>query len=570
MEQANFSELREKINDWDIQAEALLIQKIRLFSVNYNEDFQSLCQNFTNFSNHISSTEVEHLRAINQLKSISNEKFIEQSLQNYEQNQPENIINEEIIMNPSEKMKKSLEISIQNIESFPKKRKKEAIEDDSASLASSKIIIEKETKGLKIPYIIGTEMFNAEKAIGLDVVDEEEDNEDNENNPGVLENVYISPKEKAKWDRIQKEKEEKERRKKSKNQKNQTKNFEEPEIKVPIENEIEQPKQEEEKEKNSNSNQNSSEIKVISNKGGSVPPPPPPPPPVIMPPPGQKKEATKSKVQPPQIKQELKLPDQENPEKNGEQNVLQPEQIQPQSKPVEKKRMDFQTQLRMMMQNRGNNNQNNNENKENKENNNNENKENKENNMMNPIITTADNKNPLAPVIRDKNFVPNKQNVKVNAFIGGRIDDDDDGEEEDIDITNSIFKKNKNKIIQPPIIKDENNKENLKIQEESKINEQKQEEIISQQKKILTESQFIQIKQNPNLIKAGKRMKDLFGSDDEEEEENPKNIVDKTKDLTNKLNNFGIETNQIKEEPKKEETKKEEQKKEEPKVKPKS
>ena len=169
MEQANFSELREKINDWDIQAEALLIQKIRLFSVNYNEDFQSLCQNFTNFSNHISSTEVEHLRAINQLKSISNEKFIEQSLQNYEQIQPENIINEEIIMNPSEKMKKSLEISIQNIESFPKKRKKEAIEDDSASLASSKIIIEKETKGLKIPYIIGTEMFNAEKAIGLDV-----------------------------------------------------------------------------------------------------------------------------------------------------------------------------------------------------------------------------------------------------------------------------------------------------------------------------------------------------------------------------------------------------------------
>ena len=289
MEQANFSELREKINDWDIQAEALLIQKIRLFSVNYNEDFQSLCQNFTNFSNHISSTEVEHLRAINQLKSISNEKFIEQSLQNYEQIQPENFINEEIIMNPSEKMKKSLEISIQNIESFPKKRKKEAIEDDSASLASSKIIIEKETKGLKIPYIIGTEMFNAEKAIGLDVVDEEEDNEDNEKNPGVLENVYISPKEKAKWERIQKEKEEKERRKKSKNQKNQTKNFEEPEIKVPIENEIEQPKQEEEKEKNSNSNQNSSEIKVISNKGGSVPPPPPPPPPVIMPPPGQKK-----------------------------------------------------------------------------------------------------------------------------------------------------------------------------------------------------------------------------------------------------------------------------------------
>ena len=53
-------------------------------------------------------------------------------------------------------------------------------------------------------------------------------------------------------------------------------------------------------------------------------------------------------------------------------------------------------------------------------------------------------------------------------------------------------------------------------------------------------------------------MKDLFGSDDEDED-SPKDIIDKTKDLTAKWNNFGIETNQIKEE----------QKKEEPKIKPK-
>lgn len=85
MKQANFSELREKINTWDIQAEALLIQKIKLFSLKYNEDFRSLCENLINFSNSISFTEVEHLRAINQLKNISNERFIEQSLESYEQ-----------------------------------------------------------------------------------------------------------------------------------------------------------------------------------------------------------------------------------------------------------------------------------------------------------------------------------------------------------------------------------------------------------------------------------------------------------------------------------------------------
>ena len=33
--------------------------------------------------------------------------------------------------------------------------------------------MEKDTKGLKIPYIIGSEMFNAEKAIRLDVAPEE-------------------------------------------------------------------------------------------------------------------------------------------------------------------------------------------------------------------------------------------------------------------------------------------------------------------------------------------------------------------------------------------------------------
>ena len=39
MEQANFAELRDKVNSWDIQAEELLIQKIKLFTIKYNEDF---------------------------------------------------------------------------------------------------------------------------------------------------------------------------------------------------------------------------------------------------------------------------------------------------------------------------------------------------------------------------------------------------------------------------------------------------------------------------------------------------------------------------------------------------
>ena len=56
------------------------------------------------------------------------------------------------------------------------------------------------------------------------------------------------------------------------------------------------------------------------------------------------------------------------------------------------------------------------------------------------------------------------------------------------------------------------------------------------------ETQFIKIKQNENLKKAGNKMKSIFESDDEEESK-PKNIVDKTKDLTLKLSTFGIISN---------------------------
>ena len=255
--------------------------------------------------------------------------------------------------------------------------------------------MEKNTKGLKIPHIIGTEIFNAEKAIGLDVAPEEEEEDDVEN--GVLKGIHVDPKQQAKWERVRKKKEEEERRRKMKNQRQQAQNNEEPEVKVPIENEGEQPKQE------NISNDNSSEIKIVSNLGGSVPPPPPPPPPPAFGPPvNQKKENV---VPYPQLSIISKEPEnnQENPVKNENQVDTKPDQ--PQINPSANKPMDFQSQFRNMMQNRGNANINNN---------------NQQNNMMNPIHTLADNKNPLAPVIRDENYAPNKNNVKLNNFIGGR------------------------------------------------------------------------------------------------------------------------------------------------------
>ena len=349
MEQANFSELREKINAWDIQAEDLLIQKMKVFTIKYNEEFQNLCKNFDNFSNSISSTEVEHLKAINQLKNLSSERFIEQTLDNKEDIPQENPQEENVLIDRIEKMKKSLEISMQCIDSIAKKNKKEVIDDDAVSQQSSKITMEKNTKGIKLPFIIGTEEFFADKTVGLAQPNEEEENEDDEDNdPDVEEmvsDIKVTEKDRKNWEKAEKKrkaKKEKEKRKQTKAEKTQPK--EESEVKVPIENEEdEKPKLEIEIEK-----ENSNEIKVESKSGGSVPPPPPPPPPPPV--------LTAPVKAPPKVVPPPK-PVVQNPPPNEEQanqnNMIpqNPENInnqvieQPQPKPV----MSFEEQLRSRM-----------------------------------------------------------------------------------------------------------------------------------------------------------------------------------------------------------------------------
>jgi len=523
MEQANFSELRDKVNTWDIQAEETLIQKIKLFTLKYNEDFQSLCKNFDNFSNAVSQTEVDHLKAINQLKSLSNQRFVEQSLEKKEPSQPENQQNENLLMDETEKMKQSIDLSMQFLETISKKNKKEVIEDDAVSVQSSKMTMEKNTKGVKLPYIIGTEMFKGDKAIGLDVAPEEEEEEDEEEQNELTKYLVVDDKQKKKWDKIEekrKKKKEKELKKKQKNQKTNQKQEEEeePEVKVPIENE-EEPKQE------NQNNQSSSEIKIVAAKtGGAVPPPPPPPPPppvLTAPVKPVPKPKVKNPVPPPENKIEnvpnpAIPPNNENQEQNVAQAVQQEQPSQPKPPP-----MSFQDQLR------------------------------------NRFKTMGNNNNPLAPVAQNNNVVVTPQNVKLGDFIGGNLDGDED---EDIgDIKNSLFRTNprlinpnNNLMNQPPpnqnVLRGE--KPNLFTEPEVKKN---QEENASEEKKKLTESQFIQITKNENLDNARKKMGDIFGSDDEDED-TPKNIVDKTKDLTNKLNNIGITSNP-QNEPKKEQAK---------------
>ena len=177
MNPANFAELKSKIDTWDISAEELLLQKMKIFTINYNEEFQQFCKNMDNFANHIESLEVEHLKAINKIKTISRDKFIENALNKGEESDSESCSNEnnltptpnEIQITNVEKMKSAIDICLNCLEEINRKNKnKEEIEDDAVSVASSKLIMDKGTK-VRLPFIIGSEEFKADKAIGLNV-----------------------------------------------------------------------------------------------------------------------------------------------------------------------------------------------------------------------------------------------------------------------------------------------------------------------------------------------------------------------------------------------------------------
>ena len=79
--------------------------------------------------------------------------------------------------------------------------------------------MDKSTKGLKLPLIINTEEFKADKAIGLNVPPENEeeeekekesDEEDDRDIEELVSDIAVDAKQRAKWEKIKKEKKKKE------------------------------------------------------------------------------------------------------------------------------------------------------------------------------------------------------------------------------------------------------------------------------------------------------------------------------------------------------------------------
>ena len=241
MEPANFAELRSKIDSWDITAEELLLQKMKIFTINYNEEFQQFCKNMDSFSNNIEAVEIEHLKAINQINILSTDKFIEHALDKGEESETESVSNENNIIEGSkeiqitnvEKMKTAINISLDCLNTISKKNKnKEEIEDDTVSVMSSKIMMDNKAK-VRLPFIIGTDEFKTDKAIGLNVArekdedeevekekkNEEEEEERDSDVEEFVAGIDVDQKQKEKWEKIRKKKQKRIRREKEKKKK---------------------------------------------------------------------------------------------------------------------------------------------------------------------------------------------------------------------------------------------------------------------------------------------------------------------------------------------------------------
>ena len=554
-ESVNFSELRNKINNWDLEAEEMLLTKIKNFTDNYLAEFNHFSRNLDSFDVNVNIAEVENYKAYSQLKSLSENQFIEDILEEKteeqfpkeeENNNQEEQKQKEIIINDIESKRNAINLSLQNLQEIQAKKEKgrEVIEDDTVSVSSSRLNLDTFSKYVRMPFIIGTQEFKNDKTIGLTIdkgenkEEESEKKDENDSEDSDVEefvaDIAVRDSVKAKWDKVKekkKKKKEKEKIKQSKKVSETNIEFEDEKVKVPKETEdgflvIE----------NEDVNQNNNNTLETKNSA-SIPPPPPPPPP-----------------EPPKVQKQA------NQEINKDIN----------------------------------NNVNNNNNENNNANNNNaiimpkEDNNNQENNN--------ENKEPI-----DINSVKQKKvDVKLANFLGGV---DLFAEDEDEDMDDGLFSRKNRKIpvIPNPNLNQNNNQQPQMIQNQQPqmIPNQQPQIIPNQQPQIIPnqqpqmmpnqqpqmmpnqQPQMFQMPQiNPlinlnnnsisnNLGNAKKKLKNMFGdSDDDDDDENPLNVDAKKEEKKIENNNiFQEDAKKVEVVEKKEDIQIKEEKKEEEKVK---
>ena len=539
MSSSNFSELKSRIVEWNIDDEKALINKIQSFTNDYTNQCNSISTNLNNFSHNLDIVEIDFYNSMNSLKTISLHKFIEHVIDEDEplkdntntEEEPKILTAEERNNYQVQLIKNAVDISVNAI---PVKEPKQAqqpgeenSEDDSASVASSRLLGNQIThfKKLKLPYLINSKDFMMTEYVGL--VPEEKEEVQNEEKMNVTDAM--------------------------RQVNNQGGNENEREF-IPIDNGdsnnnnqyMQQQDNNQQPPQDNYQQPQSVPVQPSMGKGG-IPVPPP---------------------------MNLKVPKTQpnnNVQNNNQKQMMNPVQQKP---PIQNEQpADVRTMLMRQMQQRNNPQPQNNMSNDNEVQQNNSQYVNAklvENNLF-QSKTMVQNQMPNRVMRTGTVYNNGKKEVRLGDFVKGKsiFDDEDDEEDDDFDPTmRSKTIVDKNKFRQKPPMMNPNpqmmNPNPQMMNPQQMVQQQLQEQLMNQQKgsqmKVEPKLPVKEEKKSNNLFemdnddvpnnipmkqpktantkKLGANLAKIFGDDEEEEEENLEvtKIEEKTKNIAEKLN----------------------------------
>ena len=538
MSSSNFSELKSRIVEWNIDDEKALINKIQSFTNDYTNQCNSISTNLNNFSHNLDIVEIDFYNSMNSLKTISLHKFIEHVIDEDEplkdntntEEEPKILTAEERNNYQVQLIKNAVDISVNAI---PVKEPKQAqqpgeenSEDDSASVASSRLLGNQIShfKKLKLPYLINSKDFMTTEYVGL--VPEEKEEVQNEEKMNVTDAM--------------------------RQVNNQGGNENEREF-IPIDNGDSNNNNQYMQQQYNNQQPQSVPVQPSMGKGG-IPVPPP---------------------------MNLKVPKTQpnnNVQNNNQKQMMNPVQQKP---PIQNEQpADVRTMLMRQMQQRNNPQPQNNMSNDNEVQQNNSQYVNArpvENNLF-QSKTMVQNQMPNRVMRTGTVYNNGKKEVRLGDFVKGKsiFDDEDDEEDDDFDPTmRSKTIVDKNKFSQKPPMMNPNpqmmnpNPQMIRpnpqmMNPQQMVQQQLQEQLMNQQKgsqmKVEPKLPVKEEKKSNNLFemdnddvpnnipmkqpktantkKLGANLAKIFGDDEEEEEENLEvtKIEEKTKNIAEKLN----------------------------------
>lgn len=136
------------------------MRKVKAFTDRYLSQYTELSKNYSNFAKHIESTEIEHMKSMNLLKTLSLNRFVEHVVDESEAQpvkQPEQVQPQQPI-----DIKSIIDLSVKAIPINNNRQN----EPDQSDASSSQIGFDN-NKNTKLPFIIGTKDFMTDRTAGV-------------------------------------------------------------------------------------------------------------------------------------------------------------------------------------------------------------------------------------------------------------------------------------------------------------------------------------------------------------------------------------------------------------------